>query len=398
MTWNNLLTTCDGTTTDILNLDHLARRAPATNDLLEMADWLATNGPTHLSTIARIELAERLITRRRFLIGAGAFGLGVITGCGGQPTAENAPEPTECEVGFRLFTDAFDQTVCVPDVAERIVALHDFNAAAQLLSLGAPVVGMPNRGGEFAEGIARFFDLSDITDIGSGGEPNIETIVSLNPDLMVIGTDIGGEMYLSDVTLQNLRAIAPLVIIKPFRPVEEIMADYDELLGEAATISLEEQQAAFETKLEELRSVFGEDWENVTVSRPAISNDSTLMASYPTELTSLDVLTRVGATWAPIHMEAGEIGNRIRGISLEEIDRFRSDLVLMEPTLDAFDPLENVLVQQLPAVKAGQVIYIESSIAGGFYPAYTAMVEEMLEDLRAIEDFNIDLVEEDASN
>jgi hypothetical protein len=83
-------TTTD-TRTDDRALTALARRAPATDDLIELAAWLQSNGSHHLSAIERIELAERLITRRRFLIGAGAVGLGMIAGCGLQ---EEAAAPT----------------------------------------------------------------------------------------------------------------------------------------------------------------------------------------------------------------------------------------------------------------------------------------------------------------
>ncbi|MCG8351268.1 MAG: ABC transporter substrate-binding protein, partial [Chloroflexales bacterium] len=67
MTENTTLISRNLTTTDAVDLDQLARRAPATADLLELAAWLAAYGPAHLSAIARIELAERLISRRRFL-------------------------------------------------------------------------------------------------------------------------------------------------------------------------------------------------------------------------------------------------------------------------------------------------------------------------------------------
>jgi iron complex transport system substrate-binding protein len=69
-------------TTWTQNLDSLTRRTPAIDDLLELAAWLQDNGHTHLSVIERIELAERLITHRRFLIGAGALAVGAITGYG----------------------------------------------------------------------------------------------------------------------------------------------------------------------------------------------------------------------------------------------------------------------------------------------------------------------------
>ncbi|MEO0565986.1 MAG: hypothetical protein AAF125_28015, partial [Chloroflexota bacterium] len=66
-----------------------------------------------------------------------------------------AQDATECEDGFRPFVDAREVTVCVPDMAERIVSTHDYNSGVQLLSLGAPVIGMVSRGGEFTPDVTQ---------------------------------------------------------------------------------------------------------------------------------------------------------------------------------------------------------------------------------------------------
>lgn len=84
------------TIADALSRDRLARRTPAADDVSALSAWLHAIAPAHLSPVERIELAERLMTRRRFLIGAGALALGMITGCGPQgeaaaPTALLAP-------------------------------------------------------------------------------------------------------------------------------------------------------------------------------------------------------------------------------------------------------------------------------------------------------------------
>ncbi|MEM9953676.1 MAG: ABC transporter substrate-binding protein [Chloroflexota bacterium] len=89
-----------------------------------------------------------------------------------------------CEDGFRSFESAIG-SVCVPDVPQRIVATHDFNAGVQVLSLGGPLVGIPSRFGELAPDITQFFDLDNIQTVGQYYEPNIETILQLEPDLIV---------------------------------------------------------------------------------------------------------------------------------------------------------------------------------------------------------------------
>ncbi|NJM08668.1 hypothetical protein HC891_24490 [Candidatus Gracilibacteria bacterium] len=81
--------TSTGTFTD-LDLD-LTGLDLATISIPALAAWLQNNGASHLRPIERIELAERLITRRRFLIGVGALGVGAITGCGPQEQASAPP-------------------------------------------------------------------------------------------------------------------------------------------------------------------------------------------------------------------------------------------------------------------------------------------------------------------
>ena len=303
-----------------------------------------------------------------------------------------------CEDGFRAFTDVRGE-VCVPDVPERIVSTHDYNAAVQVLSLGGPLVGMASRGGSFAPDVAQFFDLSGIADVGNYTEPSVEAVLNLQPDLIVTYTFTDGDVaFLSEETLERLEQIAPVVTIDAFRPVEEVMADYAALLGDAATVSLSDLQAELGALLEDIRAVLGDEWAEVTAGFADFNTSAgTFQAWGPTRLVPLDILTRIGVTWVPLQMEAEAEGGWIGDVSLEQIGQFSGDLVLVN-TYDNPASLNNALVQQLPAVQAGQIIDLDAPYAGSHYQNYVALAELMLEDLRAIEDFNFDLVEEDTAN
>ncbi|GAB4425720.1 MAG: hypothetical protein OHK0015_05940 [Chloroflexi bacterium OHK40] len=55
-----------------------------------------------------------------------------------------------------------------------IIATHDINAGAQILSLGGPLVGISSRkAGMRADG-TRSLDLSEVTDIGITYQPSLE--------------------------------------------------------------------------------------------------------------------------------------------------------------------------------------------------------------------------------
>jgi len=302
---------------------------------------------------------------------------------------------TACEDGLRPFVDVRGEPVCVPNVPQRIVAVHDINAGAQVLSLGVPLVGMASREDGFRADVARYFDLEGIVDVGGVYEPNLERILELQPDLIVHEGFDGQVFLIDDEVLSSLRAIAPVVAIDPFRPVEEVMADYQELLGDAATIALEDQQETFNNLLTDIEDVLGEDSENVTAGFVDAASDLTLQAWGPTALVPLDILTRIGVNWVPIQQEADleENGGFLGGISLERINEFEADLLLVDVRFTP-DILDNALYQQLSAVRAEQVIVFDEPFNGTHYPNYIATAELLLAGLTALEDIDPDLVDE----
>lgn len=311
--------------------------------------------------------------------------------------AEEA-DATGCEEGFRVFEDARGE-VCVPDAAQRIVSTHDYNSAVQLLSLGAPIVGMASRNDEFTPDVTQYFDVGNLTDVGNYRSPNLEIILELEPDL--ISTYViprGGVAFLDEDALATLESIAPVVAIDPFRPVEEVMADYTELLGAAATVSLAEQQAEFARLLGQIESALGDDARDITVGFISFNPSSGAFQAWgPTALVPLDILTRTGVNWVPIQLTAEREHNGHMGdISLETINEFSADIIMID-TFHGAAVLDIPVVQQLPAIDAGQVILLDRPIAGSHYANYIALAQVILEELNAIEDLDPDLVFTDES-
>jgi iron complex transport system substrate-binding protein len=235
-----------------LNLDTLAQRAPATDNLLELADWLQANGHPHLSAIARIELAERLITRRRFLIGAGALSLGVITGCG--PQEEAAVAPTATVAITRLFKHALGETE-IPAKPQRVALTNDF-ILTNLLAVGYK----PLASGGMADGTFRVnqFDTTGIMHIGQQNQPDLEQLAALNPEL-IIGTTLSNDIY------PKLSQIAPTVIVDtyttPLREFDKTILDAIGMLDEH-----EAQVNQYEQRLTTLRPKFNALNDKLTVN------------------------------------------------------------------------------------------------------------------------------------
>lgn len=181
--------------TNAHTLDALARHAPATDDLLELADWLQANGAHHLSAIERIELAERLISRRRFLIGAGAL---VLAGCG----ALGGGAPTTNPVATRRITHALGETE-VPANPQRIVVVG-YNESEDLVALGVTPVGI------MYDADTHLFladALRDVPVVGAEGRPNLEKIAALQPDVIIAVNWAVEGVY------PELSTIAPTVVI-----------------------------------------------------------------------------------------------------------------------------------------------------------------------------------------
>ncbi|MEM8529526.1 MAG: ABC transporter substrate-binding protein [Chloroflexota bacterium] len=269
---NMTLTTQNRTTIDVVEIDRLIHRAPATDDLLELADWLATNGPTHLSAIERIELAERLITRRRFLIGAGALGLGAIVGCGSD---EEAAVST---TGGTHTAETPRGSVIIPANPQRVLTVytHDLENA---LILGLPVIAGPGEQGRsdapFPPYLVEAFgaQLDSITQIVHRPEINFEQLAALQPDVILSG--MFGNI---DIGYDKLDAIAPTVTYRYSEGEEFTLIPWREVLRQNGVQFQREDEAEdwitrFEQRAGDLRERLVPEWRGATYAIIAPSGD-----------------------------------------------------------------------------------------------------------------------------
>ena len=285
--------------------------------------------------------------------------------------------------GTRTFVDVAGEEIEVPDVPERIVAIHDINAGVQLLSLGAPVVGIATRDDGARADVTRYFDLEGIEEVGLTYEPNIEAIAALEPDL-IVGEGYEGagmDQFMTEGIQESLEQIAPVVYIDTFRPVEDVMADFEELVGDAATESVDEQEAEFESALEALRDVLGDGWSDVAVS--AVFSGEPLSIPGPTDQVETEILSRLGVGFTQVVQDAEAEGG-FAELSNERVPELEADLLVVT---DAFDQtiLDNPLYQALQVVQAGQVYEIDEPTSGTHWQNYTAVAEDLTAALSAMD-------------
>lgn len=155
---------------------------------------------------------------------------------------------------MRTFTDHNGQ-VEIPVKPQRIVALNDHVLAMPLIELGAPLVGSSGRtrddGSIYLRGVKDLlgvdFDNSSIEFVGTYGDTDLEKIVSLEPDLIV------ANIYHEEATLEQMRKIAPTVVINTDQPVLDFIHD----IADAGGVLDEYNQrlARYQARLAEAKSI-----------------------------------------------------------------------------------------------------------------------------------------------
>lgn len=158
-----------------------------------------------------------------------------------------------CEPGFKRVSHAVGET-CVPQNPERIVAL-DGSSLDHLLAMGVTPVGAAFSGNRQVADYGSFDPeiqerVAEVTVVGQTTQPNLETILSLQPDLILGNAGWHGELY------DKLSAVAPTVFTEEVITWKENLELHGEALGleeEAAAL-----RAAYDARVSALRSALGD--------------------------------------------------------------------------------------------------------------------------------------------
>lgn len=137
---------------------------------------------------------------------------------------------------YRLIKHSFGE-VRVPLQPQRVVTLQDQNALLPLFELGfTNVVGSVGRTGEDGNPVFRRmqdYDTSAITVVGEVGNPNLEQIALLRPDLI-----LGNEYEVTAENYELLSQIAPTIVItRGQRSVFAIASDFALLVNRQAELA-----------------------------------------------------------------------------------------------------------------------------------------------------------------
>ena len=104
-------------------------------------------------------------------------------------------------------TDGRGRQITLDGPATRPVGL-EWNVVEHLVSLGVKPVGVADVTG-YTNWVKAAPLAGDVTDVGVRGEPSVEAIAALRPDLVLATTD------LPEGAVAQLEAIAPVVVLRP---------------------------------------------------------------------------------------------------------------------------------------------------------------------------------------
>lgn len=177
-------------------------------------------------------------------------------------TSHGALQVLEEADQFRLIKHNLGETR-VPRQPQRIVALQDQNMLLPLLELGVSgivgSVGYTQASGDRMFRRTAEYDTSNIQYVGEYGEPNLEAIAALQPDLI-----LGGQFDIDATNYDLLAQIAPTVQIQVFtRPVSAVMDDLALLTNTQAAAA--DLKARYASRVAEVKAALG-DPSTITLS------------------------------------------------------------------------------------------------------------------------------------
>ncbi|MEU0662411.1 iron-siderophore ABC transporter substrate-binding protein [Streptomyces lavendulocolor] len=170
-----------------------------------------------------------------------------LTACGTtEPAADGKTEKTAERI---TLTDASGQKVELDGPAKKVVGT-EWHEVELLISLGVDPVGVADVKG-YKTWDSAVPLKNEPKDIGTRGEPSMDTIAALKPDLIVASTD------LPPAAVKQLRKVAPVVEVKSADAADPIgrMTKNLDLLARATgtTEKAGELKKRFEAKIEEGR-------------------------------------------------------------------------------------------------------------------------------------------------
>lgn len=204
-------------------------------------------------------------------------------------------QDTTCEEGFQLFQHALGES-CVPETVERVVAL-EWSYIEMILTLGMQPVGVAD-----IEGYHNWVKVpvtldEDMVDVGSRQEPNLEQIISLDPDLILVPAFRAAENY------EELNSIAPTLTFDHYPP--DGASHYESMINAYITIAdAVDRETEAEAVLAEVQAVYdmaseavaeaGKGEDGFILSQAYLSGDSPTFRLFTDNAMAIEIIEQIG--------------------------------------------------------------------------------------------------------
>ncbi|MEY9848240.1 iron complex transport system substrate-binding protein [Streptacidiphilus sp. BW17] len=301
-------------------------------------------------------------TRRSVLAAGRITGLGaLLAACG---SGSSVPRSATSSGEPWTFTDDRGTRIALPQRPSRVVAytgtaaaLHDFGVTDRIVGVFGPTRLADGR----PDPMAGNLDLAKLTVLGNAwGEFDLEKYAALRPQLLVTDMWVPSQLwYVPDASKDTIAALAPTAGItiakvqlpEPLRRHEQLAG----LLGADPTGSaVVAAKRRFEQAVETVRQA-AKAKRGLRVMAASAGADL-LYVSVPGVYPDLSYYRSLGVE---LVTPAKVQGGFFEPLSWENADTYAADLILLDSRSSALQPTDLTAKptwQQLPAVKAGQVI------------------------------------------
>lgn len=327
----------------------------------------------------RSYLHQPLNRQRRFVVLTGLAALAMACRQRQQHQSRTDAPAQESSAREKVIQHGLGETV-VPANPSRVV-VWGYAMVEAVIALGIQPIGIP--GIILEEAVYIELDKDAIANISETGEPNLEAIAALNPDLILTTKSLGASSY----TLFS--QIAPTVAFDidervEWRSLTRLCAKVINRQSEAEKLS-----ADYDAKLTQLKS---------QMSQPPDSIEASVVIFLPNEIRALGDNSFPGSILSDVGLSrpASQIGKAdLRSISLEALDQIDGDVMfILTPQSDTeladrmraeIESVQtNPLWQQLSVVQNNKVYHVEQYWVFGNYIAADLVLEDLLLPLTAM--------------
>ncbi len=294
------------------------------------------------------------ISRRTFITGAFASALLIACGDSDDENHEAGASPT-AEPTTLMFKDSLGNSVEIPRAPKRIVALHDYNVAMIMLSLGIKPIASVGRSGGLRVLEARY-DVGGVTFLGQFGQPDIEAIAGLAPDLIIGAVNAGQPGWVPEGAADRLRQIAPTIYIDHLRSVPLVAKDYAQALGLDSDIAA--LQAKYEERVKNIKAKY-----SAKIAETSVTVASFYYMQWGINIvdspTVDNALRDVGVKVTKLNWDSPDRTNFVSAERIREIDA--DLLVILRYSAADPKPEEVALYPQLKVVQAKQAFEVDGN-------------------------------------